>query len=437
MPKHYEWETYAKWAKQYGEIFYLDVLGTPIIFLNSRRLVYECFERRSSIYSDRTTFPMVVDLMEFGWVMTFQRYGDWWRRHRRVMHEKFHPAATEVYKPIQIKHTRDILRRFLTTPENFLKHIQHSAAAIIMEITYGIQVKPENDPYIHRAEKALKAGSEAAVPGRFIVDVIPLLKYIPEWFPGASFRKQAKIWNQYGVNMRDLPFEHVKSTMVSRGTVEPSFASDHLEALAAKQDAPSDAEEVIKNTAAVVYAGGADTTSNTLKTFMLIMVLFPDAQKKAQAELDSLLGGTRLVEFEDKASLPYTVALYKEVMRWHPLVPMGVAHAVTEDDVVDGYFIPKGAIVFGTTWTLFQEESDFGPNPDIFDPDRLLKLGRRDPMHTGVFGYGRRICPGRYMGENSVFLAVASILQCFDISGPRDESGTEMKPEYKCASSAQ
>ena len=83
------------------------------------------------------------------------------------------------------------------------------------------------------------------------------------------------------------------------------------------------------------------------------MVLFTDAQKKAQAELDNLLDGTRLVDFGDKPSLPYTVALYKEVMRWHPLAPMGVAHAVTADDVVDGYFIPKGAIVIGNTWYCF------------------------------------------------------------------------------------
>ena len=91
-------------------------------------------------------------------------------------------------------------------------------------------------------------------------------------------------------------------------------------------------------------------SENSLKTFIFAMVLFHDAQKKAQAELDSFLGGIRLVEFEDKVFLPYTVALYKEVMRWHPLLPLGVAHAVTEDDVVNGYFIPKGAIVFGNTW---------------------------------------------------------------------------------------
>ncbi|KIJ36849.1 hypothetical protein M422DRAFT_178873, partial [Sphaerobolus stellatus SS14] len=106
MPKYFEWETYAKYAKQYGEIFYLDVFGTPLVFLNSRRIVHELFERRSSNHSDRTTSTMLVDLMGFDWSMVFHGYGEWWRRHRRTMHDKFHPKAVETYKPIQIKHTK-------------------------------------------------------------------------------------------------------------------------------------------------------------------------------------------------------------------------------------------------------------------------------------------------------------------------------------------
>ena len=81
-----------------------------------------------------------------------------------------------------------------------------------------------------------------------------------------------------------------------------------------------------------------------MKTFILVMVLFPDAQKKAQADLDNLLRGTQLVDFGNKTSLPYTVALYNEVMQWHPFGPMGAPHAVAEYDVVPGYFIPKGPL---------------------------------------------------------------------------------------------
>jgi len=80
------------------------------------------------------------------------------------------------------------------------------------------------------------------------------------------------------------------------------------------------------------------------------MVLFPKVQKRAKKELDTVLGDYRLVEFEDQTSLPYIVALQQEVLRWHPLVPISVAHAVTEDDAIEGYFIPKGTVIFGNTW---------------------------------------------------------------------------------------
>ncbi|KIJ39732.1 hypothetical protein M422DRAFT_174720, partial [Sphaerobolus stellatus SS14] len=156
--------------------------------------------------------------------------------------------------------------------------------------------------------------------------------------------------------------------------------------------------------------------------------------KKVQEELDAVLGGVRLPEFEDMATLPYTVAAYKETMRWHPLLPLGVAHAATQDDVIDGYFIPRGAIVFGNSWVLLREEADFGPDTDKFDPGRFMEPGRRDPRQTGAFGYGRRMCPGRYMAENSLFIAVASILQNFDITPPRDSSGKEVMPEYEWTS---
>ncbi|KIJ28806.1 hypothetical protein M422DRAFT_269857 [Sphaerobolus stellatus SS14] len=428
MPKYLEWETYAKYAKEYGEIFYLNVFGTHLVFLNSRRMVHELFERRSSNYSDRTTFPMAVDLMGFGWSMAFQGYGEWWRRHRRAMHDKFHPSAVEAYKPIQIKLTRDLLRRLHKAPEDFIGHIRHTAGAIIMEVGYGINIKSENDPYIHIAEEALNAAGEAGVPGRFMVDMIPWMKYIPEWVPGASFKKQARIWRKYILDMVDLPFEH------ANGTAQPSFTSAHLECLAATKDAPADAEQVIKNTAAAIFAGGSDTTVKTLTTFVLAMVLFPDVQKKVQEELDAVLEGVRLPEFEDMAALPYTVAAYKEAMRWHPLIPMGVPHSASQGDVIDGYFIPKGAIVFGNSWLLLREEADFGPETERFDPGRFMESGRRDPGQTGAFGYGRRVCPGRYMAENSLFIAVASILQNFDITPARDGSGKEVMPEYEWTS---
>ena len=83
-------------------------------------------------------------------------------------------------------------------------------------------------------------------------------------------------------------------------------------------------------------------TSAAIKTFFYSMALHPDIQKKAQEEIDRVVGNQRLPGFHDRESMPYTDAIYREVMRIRPVLPMGLPHASTEDDVYNGYFIPKG-----------------------------------------------------------------------------------------------
>jgi len=71
------------------------------------------------------------------------------------------------------------------------------------------------------------------------------------------------------------------------------------------------------------------------------MVLFPDVQKRIQAELDAVVGRKRLPTFEDRASLPYLDATIKESLRFHPPTPLGIAHRLVEDDVVQGDHPPS------------------------------------------------------------------------------------------------
>lgn len=89
----------------------------------------------------------------------------------------------------------------------------------------------------------------------------------------------------------------------------------------------------------------------TMQTFYLAMVHNPHVQKRAQEELDRVVGQGRLPNFSDRASLPYICAIVKECLRFIVVVPLGVAHATTEDDVYDGHFIPKGAIVMANQWS--------------------------------------------------------------------------------------
>lgn len=87
-----------------------------------------------------------------------------------------------------------------------------------------------------------------------------------------------------------------------------------------------------------------------MATFFLAMMLYPQVQHRAREEIDRVVGDGRLPNVKDRGSLPYVEAVLKEVFRWHPIAPMGLPHEITEDDVYQGYLIPKGAIIIPNIW---------------------------------------------------------------------------------------
>ncbi|KAI0097573.1 cytochrome P450 [Nemania sp. FL0031] len=106
---------------------------------------------------------------------------------------------------------------------------------------------------------------------------------------------------------------------------------------------------------------------------------------------------------------------------------MGVPHVTTSDDVVNGHYIPKGAIVMPNVWWFTHDPSTY-PNPSAFDPSRYIGPYPAPDPTKHIFGYGRRICPGRYLATSSVWLTIAQSLSVFEISKGLDKNGREVEP---------
>lgn len=87
--------------------------------------------------------------------------------------------------------------------------------AMIMDVTYGIQILPADDPYVRAAADALEGVEEALVPGRFLVDTIPALRHVPEWVPGAGWKRRVTEWRKLTEAVFDGPFKAMKDAMVS------------------------------------------------------------------------------------------------------------------------------------------------------------------------------------------------------------------------------
>ncbi|RPD62684.1 cytochrome P450 [Lentinus tigrinus ALCF2SS1-6] len=435
MRKSHPWKSHRELCEIYGEIVNLPAMGQSIMILGSAQVLSELLDKRSAITSDRPQSALIPLAGQTGNFSQLQ-YGPWWRRHRRAFWQFFFPAASERYRSIQSRSTQVFLRKLLDDPEHVVEHIRYSFTSAIVKIIYGLDVAEKNDQSVAMMEKNLEAG-EAFIPGTYYVEFLPFLRYVPAWVPGAGFQKDFAAWRYAAEWVRNVLVEKTKQGMADGGTSQSIVAQ--LVGKLDEEDPPRAAEdfEIVKNVSFTTYEGGADTTYSTIQTFFVAMALYPDVQKKAQAELDAVIGPNRLPEHSDRADLPYINALVKESLRWAPALPFSLPHRSIEDMEYDGYFIPAGTVLLPNTWACLHDPEAY-PDPDRYMPERFLKGGKLNPDVCDparfAFGYGRRNCPGRYFADASLFLNIAMLLHVFNITPPLDKDGVPEHMELKMTS---
>ncbi|PBK94798.1 cytochrome P450 [Armillaria gallica] len=413
MPYEKEWLTYAKWGEKYGDITWVSSLGQQIVVINSVQTAMALLDKNSLISSDRPFVAMGGELVGWKNSLGLMPYGARFRNCRRLAHQLFGSNATmKPFLPMVELETQRFLKRVSAKPEELSAHIRKTAGAVILQISHGYMIQEENDPFVNLAEETMNHFSLSTAPGRFLVNLIPFLRHIPEWFPGAGFKKTAREWASTLDNFVERPHQYVKREM-SAGKARLSFTSSQLEGGVSAED-----ESDIKWLAGSLYAGGADTTVSSVYAFFKAMLLYPEVQAKAQAELDAVIGDDKLPQFDDRERLPYVNALVLEVLRWHTVAPTGVPHCLTEDVIQSDYFIPKGTLIMANIWKMLHDPMVYN-EPFKFNPDRFIHTKTKEPEldpYKVVFGFGRRICPGRVLADASVFMSCAMVLAVFDIS---------------------
>ncbi|KAI0666405.1 cytochrome P450 [Trametes maxima] len=407
------WEKFTEYKDTYGDLVFFHGLGNHILVLNSLKVINDLFEKRASIYSDRPSFTVVGELMGLGQSMPLLPYDDDWRAQRKLAHAALSPSAVKQYHLIQEDLAALLSEALLDRPNDLHDHMRLTASRLILSITYGLSVNTADSEYISHAEDTMHMISKATVPGAFLCDLIPPLKYLPSWMP---FHKAARKGYDMIDRLVTKPFERVQQEMKS-GIAPPSLTRDLLSLDNADT---STLLHQIKWATGSLYGAGGETTYSTVLVFVMAMALHPDKLRKAQEEIDRVVGTERMPLISDRPDLPYVDALIKETMRWHPTLPLSIARSTAAEDVYEGYRIPKGTIVMPNVWAIAFEPK--GPyDPHEFVPERFLVPNEEDrPIDPVVwaFGFARRLCPGKYLAENSVFVLIATVIAMFDIAKP-------------------
>ncbi|KAF9223387.1 cytochrome P450 [Gyrodon lividus] len=414
------WLSYEQWGKQYGDLVYSSLFGQDFVIINSAKLAHELLDQRSTIYSDR---PYISTNKLFG--MDFNSgllpYGNEWRLHRKMFNVALNKQVIPQYKAMQLQKVHQLLENLLNTPKEYPRHCKTMSAAIIMAVTYGYDVVP-NDSFVIKIEQFVKLFLTVLTPERAaLLGAFPFLEHIPSWLSGGRYKQRAKECRALAADMLNDPVTYVKDQM-SSGTARKSLVYDLFEK----------GNTVSSKTLASYPFMTVFQANSMLLVFLLAMVLNPHAQTKAQEEIVRVVSSKWLPKFDDRPNLPYVEAVYLETLWWRPVAPLGLPHMTSTSDVYDGMHIPKGVTVLVNLWAMAHNEMHI-PEAMAFKPERHLT--HWDPCggyifsffssHPYVFTPCRRTCPGMHLAEQSIWIAIISMLATLHIEKAKNKFGEE------------
>ncbi|KAF8996238.1 cytochrome P450 [Cyathus striatus] len=377
IPTNNPWFKFTEWKARYGDIIYLEALGQKVLVLNSAEVTHDLMEKRGRVSSGRPVFTMLGELMGLDKSIALRQSDPTWKYQRKLCHNLLSSDSVRDYASVQKRAIALFLRKSVIEKADFIEELRLATGRIIMSVTYGYQL------YIADAEKTLKLSTESVALQRAV-------KWLPHWVPFNS-----------------IP--HVASSAMSQGTAPLSFTREWLE----EARSSSDNDDMAKNEENIMWLSEQclQTFCSTL-WFILAMALYPDI----------------FPTFEDREKLPYLEATIKEVFRWRPPLPMAIAHKLDVDEVYRDYLIPKDTIVIPNVWAISRDYLSGFPSEE-FCPERFLDnktmLKPLDP-YSYAFGFGRRVCPGKYFGDNNLYFFITGLLMTATITRKQDAEGNPL-----------
>jgi cytochrome P450 len=301
----------------------------------------------------------------------------------------------------------------------------------MLKILYGYTTSPHGDDPLVRLSDHVNANFFRAcdVFGR-LIEYLPAVKWLPDGFPGTNFKAEAREHSRNAQLYAEKPYQFARRQMASQKDANSFVARLVQEHIGEAEELNEADEHAIKWSAAGLQLGGSETTVTVTRTFILATIMFPEIQRKAQEEVDRVTGGTRLPVLADQEQMPFVSAIFAEALRFFPTAPLGFPHTLSEDMTYKGYDLPKGAFLLPEIWEFCHGRSIYS-DPFKFDPERFLEpRNEPSPLWT-VFGFGRRICPGRHLAHAALFLKIACLVAFFDFSKAVDEQGNVMEPKVE------
>uniref|UniRef100_A0A6J0SCR6 Cytochrome P450 2K1-like n=1 Tax=Pogona vitticeps TaxID=103695 RepID=A0A6J0SCR6_9SAUR len=424
MDQKRPYRTMLKLSKQYGPVFSLQMGFQKMVVLTGYETVKEALVNQADAFAERPLIPIFEEHAN-GYGILFS-HGENWKVMRRFALSTLrdYGMGKRSTEDKIVEECNVLVKKFESyegRPFEATTIMNAAVANIIVSILLGKQFEYE-DPIFQRLLQLLKENIQLfGSPTVMLYNMFPVFGFLfgaRKTILNNRDELHAFITTTFINHLRNLD-KHNQRSFIDTFLIQQQEEKE-------KNNGGHFNNENLKNVVVNFFAAGMDTTSTTLRWGLLIMMKYPEIQKKVQAEIDDVVG-TAQPRTEHRIRMPYTDAVVHEVQRFVDIVPTNLPHATTTDVTLKGYFIPKGTHVIPLLTSVLHDESQW-EKPHEFYPEHFLnssgKFVKRDAFMP--FSAGRRICAGETLAKMELFLFFTSLLQRFTFQPPPGTSREDL-----------
>lgn len=395
-------------AEKYGEIYQLNMLGNPLIVVNSYALVNELSNEKRFNKNVGAALNQVRNLVGDGLFTAHNEEHNWGIAHRLLM-PAFGPAAIrDTFDGMVDMASQLLLKWERFGPENVIDVTDEFTRLALDTLAYCTMSYRLNSFYMEGQPKFATAMGDV-LRESFARSTRPSV--IQAMMTGANAKYDEDI--KY---MRGLA-----SQIVADRRAHPTDKNDLLTKMLSGRDPKTGegmSDDNITNNLLTFMIAGHETSSGTLSFAIYYLLKNPDVIRKLRDEIDAVIGEGQ-PKYEHLSKLPYLTAIVRETLRLQPPASTRGVKAIEDTVVGDGkYAIKAGAPFLIQTWVAMRDPALWGEDVLEFKPERMLdgKFEALPPNAWQPFGYGMRACIGRPFAWQEIMLAIASVVQKFDLS---------------------
>ncbi|XP_051470569.1 cytochrome P450 2K1-like isoform X1 [Apus apus] len=409
------YRTYLQLSKIYGPVFSVQMGLRKIVVISGYEMVKEALVNQADAFAERPKIPIFEDLTKGNGVVF--AHGENWKVMRRFTLTTLRDfgmgkRAIEDRIVEEYGYLADTIGSQEGKPFDASKIINAAVANIIVSILLGKRFDYKDFRFVRLLQLTNESMRLAGKP----------LVMMYNMFPHLGFLLRA---NKTLLQNRDEFHDYVKVTFVEHlKTLDKNDQRSFIDAFLVKQQEEKSSTNGhfhngnLLSLVSNLFTAGVETISTTLNWSFLLMLKYPEIQRKVQEEIEQVIGSNP-PRIEHRTQMPYTDAVIHEIQRFANILPLDLPHETAADVTLKGYFIPKGTYIIPLLTSVLKDKSQW-EKPDMFYPEHFLdangKFVKKDAFMP--FSAGRRICAGETLAKMELFLFFTSLLQRFTFHPP-------------------